>query len=188
MRYRPPTPFDWSQPPANGVKRSKVYLDVSLDKEALGKVVIELADDVLPTTAKNFALLCAGDGNKAGYKGSAFHRIVKDAGIVGGDLPVAQGSGAVTGNHSALGARFFHDEGFIIPHTAPGLVSMVSAGVHRNGSHFYISTQACPHLNGRAVAFGRVVEGMEVVQKVASTYSIRGKPVANVRIENAGVM
>lgn len=43
---------------------------------------------------------------------------------------------------------------------------MVSAGVHRNGSHFHISTNPCPHLDGRAVAFARVVEGMEVVQKV----------------------
>ena len=44
---------------------------------------------------------------------------------------------------------------------------MVSAGVHRNGSHFHITTDACPHLDGRAVAFGRVVEGMEVVKKVS---------------------
>lgn len=43
---------------------------------------------------------------------------------------------------------------------------MVSAGVHRNGSHFHIATDACPHLDGRAVAFARVVEGMEVVKKV----------------------
>lgn len=116
------------------------------------------------------------------------------------------------GNHSALGERFFRDEGFFIPHTAAGrqfnlaglmhaqlhsaafgssvcmlpvcaldaaalssliaahacvcgaagLVSMVSAGVHRNGSMFYITTAPCPQLDGRAVAFGRVVEGMEV--------------------------
>ncbi len=113
----------------------------------------------------------------------------------GGQCPSA------AGNHSALGPRFFHDEGFIIPHSAPGaswersearpafipsvtdtkcllasnqynlrsksgLVSMVSAGVHRNGSHFHITTEASPHLDGRAVAFGRVVEGMDVVKKV----------------------
>lgn len=43
---------------------------------------------------------------------------------------------------------------------------MVSAGVHRNAAHFHIATDPCPHLDGRAVAFGRVVEGMEVVKKV----------------------
>lgn len=142
------------------------------------------------------------------------------------------GGPSAEGNHSALGARFFHDEGFIIPHSGagaiccflllclwggrgswwwcvhvthatpttiqsfnhhyqppiplplthtqpttttqrhpkqPGLVSMVSAGVHRNGSHFHIATDACPHLDGRAVAFGRVVEGMEVVKKVGES-------------------
>ena len=107
-----------------------------------------------------------------------------------------------------------------------GLVSMVSSGVHRNASQFYISTEACPHLNGRAVVFGRVIEGMEVVKKVgrylaayiptyirtyqptnqptyrrthlptylptylqvSSTYSIRGRPVASVSIDDAGVL
>lgn len=50
--------------------------------------------------------------------------------------------------------------------TNKGLVSMVSAGVHRNAAHFHIATDPCPHMDGRAVAFGRVVEGMEVVKKV----------------------
>jgi len=170
--------------------------------------VIELANDLLPLTSENFLLLCQGLGREGGraasttlgYKGSKIHRIVKGAGIVGGDLSTSTSSSLPSssekprrkergeGNHSALGARFFHDEGFVIPHSAPGLVSMVSAGVHRNGSHFYISTEACPHLDGRSVVFGRVVGGMEVVEKVAGTYSIRGRPVASVRVEEAGVL
>ena len=51
-------------------------------------------------------------------------------------------------------------------HLHTGLVSMVSSGVHRNASQFYISTEACHHLNGRAVVVGRVIDGMEVVKKV----------------------
>lgn len=215
VKYRPPTPFNWKQPPSSSSpssssvpKRKKVFMDISLDKEPIGKIVIELANDILPLTSKNFLLLCQGIGQEGGnvasttlgYKGSKIHRIVKGAGIVGGDLSTSTSTSSPSfsekprrkergeGNHSALGARFFHDEGFMIPHSAPGLVSMVSAGVHRNGSHFYISTQACPHLDGRSVVFGRVVKGMEVVEKVAGTYSIRGRPVASVKVEESGVL
>ncbi|EWM24386.1 peptidyl-prolyl cis-trans isomerase [Nannochloropsis gaditana] len=212
-RYRPPTPFDWSPPstatpPSEAPRRSKVFLGISLDKEPLGRIVLELADDILPLAAENFRLLCQGAGREGGreggktglgYAGSRIHRVVKGAGIVGGDLSTARAppsSGAIrprqrqggAGNHSGLGPRFFPDESFQIPHTGPGLLSMVSAGAHRNGSVFHISTHACPHLDGRSVVFGRVVGGVEVLEAVANTYTIRGRPVAVVRVEEAGVM
>jgi cyclophilin family peptidyl-prolyl cis-trans isomerase len=65
---------------------------------------------------------------------------------------------------------------------------MVSSGVHRNGSMFYITTAACPHLDGRAVAFGRVTEGMDVVAAVTKVYSVRGRPVSSVKVTKAGVL
>jgi len=65
---------------------------------------------------------------------------------------------------------------------------MVSAGVNRNGSLFYITTHPCPRLDGRSVAFGRVVTGMEVVEKVTKSYSIRGRPVTEIVVKQAGVV
>lgn len=64
---------------------------------------------------------------------------------------------------------------------------MVSAGVHRNGSLFYITTGPCPHLDGRAVAFGRVVKGMEVLDKIGKIYTVKGRPVSDLTIASAGV-
>lgn len=62
---------------------------------------------------------------------------------------------------------------------------LVNGGVHTNGSQFYITTHASPHLDGYSVAFGRVVEGMDVIDEIAGLFSIRGRTVSPVVIESA---
>ncbi|CAN0510210.1 unnamed protein product [Ectocarpus sp. 12 AP-2014] len=118
-----------------------------------------------------------------GYKGSVIHRVVTGTGIMGGDV---EGYGGKRSHSAFSGMRFFPDEAFLIPHTAPGLLTMANSGLHTNGSQFYITTEAAGHLDGRSVAFGRVTKGLEVVRAVYGMYSIRGKPVSEITIEKCG--
>ncbi|CAM9792795.1 unnamed protein product [Pylaiella littoralis] len=123
------------------------------------------------------------DEKKLGYEGSAIHRVVSGTGIMGGDV---EGYGGKRSHSAFSGLRFFPDEAFLIPHTAPGLLTMANSGLHTNGSQFYVTTEPAGHLDGRSVAFGRVTKGMEVVRAVSGMYSIRGKPVSQITIEKSG--
>lgn len=158
QKYNPPTPFNWEQ---SSVKRIRAYLDIRIEKDPQGRLVFELANDIVPNTVANFVDLC-GDG-KFSYRGSPIHNILKGVLIMGGDVENKDG----TGSHSAnVNKRYFDDENFIIPHSGPGLLSMVSTGVHSNGSQFYISSKATPHLNGRSVVLGRLVGGEDVIKSI----------------------
>ena len=154
----PPTPFDWS---AGNVKRPRVYFDMKIEDEVLGRIEFELANDIVPKTVENFIALSTGSG-KFGYKGCKVHDIVKSATLRTGDVEKNNG----TMSHSSFSSRYFEDENFIIPHSHRGLLSMVSNGVHSNGSQFYITLAPAKHLNGRGVAFGRVVKGDDVIASI----------------------
>ena len=103
-------------------KRSKVYLEVTADGEDLGRVEIELFDDLVPRTTENFRQLCTGEarnetGEAMGYKGTIFHRVINRFMIQGGDFENADG----TGGRSIYGEKF-EDENFLLKHETPGLV------------------------------------------------------------------
>ncbi|KAK9381586.1 cyclophilin-like domain-containing protein [Kockiozyma suomiensis] len=142
-----------------------VFFDVGLNGQKMGRIKIELFKDKLPKTAENFRQLCTGEykvnGIPQGYKGSRFHRVIKDFMIQGGDFLRHNG----TGSTSIYGTTTFADESFEFKHE-PFSVSMANSGPNTNGCQFFIACAALPHLDNKHVVFGRVVEGRNVVRKI----------------------
>ena len=183
-RHTPPTAFDWDAIKPDS-PRPRVFFDLTIDSEKAGRLEFELANDILPKTVENFCKLVKGDTKKAGgYKGTQFLKIHAGNSILAGDVENGDGSGS----HAAGEDKFIRDENFIIPHTGRGLLSMASVGKHTGGSQFYITLDKADHLNGKCVAFGRVIKGDEVISEIEKLFTFRGAPARPVIIEDCGVL
>jgi peptidyl-prolyl cis-trans isomerase B (cyclophilin B) len=128
----------------------KAYLTINAGSEVLGRLDLVLYEDTVPKTVKNFCELMQRESGK-GYIQSTFHRIIKGFMAQGGDFTNGDG----TGGESIYG-KTFSDENFLQKHNKAGLLSMANAGRHTNGSQFFITFQATPHLDGKHVVFGHV--------------------------------
>merc|ERR1712150_284361 len=165
------------------------YFDLTMGGAPLGRVTFKLYDDVTPKTCRNFRALCTGDsGKRSGrgknlhFKGSAFHRVIKDFMLQGGDF--TRGNG--TGGWSIYGETF-KDENFARKHTKPGLLSMANAGPNTNGSQFFITTVTCPWLDGKHCVFGEVTDGMDIIRQIERTACDgNDKPYQQVVIRDCG--
>lgn len=165
----------------------RVYMDIMVGEEPLGRLTFELHADVVPKTAENFRQLCTGEagigrkGKKLWYKGSHFHRIIDSFMTQGGDFERGDG----TGGESIYGETF-GDENFKLRHDGPGVLSMANAGPGTNGSQFFLCTVACPWLDDKHVVFGRVLEGLQLLKKLDSLGSRSGKPAQRVTVADCG--
>jgi cyclophilin family peptidyl-prolyl cis-trans isomerase len=124
-----------------------------------GDIVIELFEDQAPDTVGNFISLVEGTDGKGFYDGLSFHRVLKNFMAQGGD-PKGDGTGGPGYN---IFCECYKDD--YRRHFA-GTLSMAHAGRDTGGSQFFLTFRPTPHLNGRHTAFGRVVEGMDVLAKL----------------------
>jgi cyclophilin family peptidyl-prolyl cis-trans isomerase len=119
-----------------------------------GAIEIELFEDKAPLTTKNFIDLV----EKGYYDGLTFHRVI-DGFMIQGGCP--QGTG--TGGPGYKIRDEFHPD---LRHDAPGVLSMANAGPNSGGSQFFITLAATPWLDNKHAVFGKVVKGLDVVQKI----------------------
>lgn len=187
-----PTPETTAQPMdsamhSNAKITRKVYFDIAIGDEDAGRIVMGLYGDDVPKTVENFRCLCTGEkgmgklGKPLHYKGSLFHRIIPRFMLQGGDFTNGNG----TGGESIYGQKF-NDEAFTFKHQEPGLLSMANSGPNTNGSQFFITTVPTPHLDGKHVIFGRVLEGMDLVKKIEKLGSQSGDTQAFIIIRDCG--
>jgi cyclophilin family peptidyl-prolyl cis-trans isomerase len=168
--------MQFSAPPEMEIDPAKSYKAV-FELEKGGEIVIELAADKAPKTVNNFVFLA----RQGFYDGVTFHRVIPGFMAQGGD-PTGSGSGGP-------GYRFqdeFHPD---LRHDGPGMISMANAGANTNGSQFFITFAATPHLDNRHAVFGKVTEGMDVVNAITVRDPQRsrtpGDAIKTIRIEES---
>jgi peptidyl-prolyl cis-trans isomerase A (cyclophilin A) len=176
----PNATFPAIQAPGSGQLYARIFT-------SLGTIVIRLEEERAPKTVKNFVGLASGTQEwthpRSGqpqkgiplYDNTIFHRVIPDFMIQGGD-PLGTGTGGP-------GYRFEDEFHPALRHSGPGVLSMANSGASTNGSQFFITERATPHLDNRHSVFGQAVAGLDIVRQIATTPSVRDRPTKDVVLQ-----
>ena len=159
---------------------------------SLGTFTIELFVDKTPKTCENFIGLAEGTKafedpetqesvTRPFYDGLIFHRVIAGFMLQGG-CPLGQGYG---------GPGYQFDDEFDpeLRHNIAGRLSMANAGPGTNGSQFFVTLAATPHLDNRHSVFGQVIDGMDIVNKIGTTATgAQDRPVEDVVMESVKII
>ncbi|MEH2121005.1 peptidylprolyl isomerase [Nostoc sp.] len=166
---------------------------------SLGQIIVRLEEDKTPNTVKNFVGLATGTidwkdpktsqsqkGTPA-YDGIRFHRVIPDFMIQCGDPLARYPDMANRWGTGGPGYQFedeFHPE---LKHSSAGILSMANAGRGTNGSQWFITEGPTPHLDRKHSVFGKVVEGMDIVNRIANVATTRDRPNQDVVLEKVEI-
>jgi cyclophilin family peptidyl-prolyl cis-trans isomerase len=144
---------------------------------SMGVIKLELFSSETPITVQNFVKLC-----KSGfYDGLAFHRVI-DGFMIQGGCPRGDGTG---GPGYAIKDEFVPS----LKHGTPGTISMANHGPDTGGSQFFITLAPTPWLDGKHTVFGRVTEGIDVVQSIGKVQTDNhDRPLETVKIKSAKIV
>jgi cyclophilin family peptidyl-prolyl cis-trans isomerase len=144
---------------------------------SMGMIKLELFANEAPITVQNFVKLC-GNGF---YDSLIFHRVIAGFMIQGG-CPIGDGTG---------GPGYVIKDEFVatLKHSAPGILSMANAGPNTGGSQFFITLAPTPWLDGKHTIFGKVTEGMDVLQSIGKVRTdSHNRPLEAVKISSAKIV
>lgn len=147
-------PKQYSAPPEMTIDPKKSY--EARIKTGKGEIVVHLLAGSAPITVNNFVFLA----REGFYDGVTFHRVIPGFMAQTGD-PTGTGTG---------GPGYKWDDepsALALKHDAPGTLSMANAGRNTNGSQIFITYGPTPHLDGKHAVFGRVIKGMDVLERIA---------------------
>ncbi len=146
---------------------SKVFATI---ETSMGAFKVELYEKATPKTVANFV----GLAEKGYFDGIVFHRVIANFMIQGGDP-----TGTGRGGESIYGPTFVDEFVDTLRHTSAGILSMANRGPNTNGSQFFVTLAPTPWLDGKHAIFGKVVEGMDIVQAIGNVKTTKpfDKPV-----------
>ena len=134
---------------------------VTIEMQSGDKIKVELYENIAPNTVRNFVSLV----KKGFYDGVIFHRVIRGFMIQGGD---PQGTGVGGPGYSIKGEFSYNGFANDLKHTK-GVLSMArTMEPNSAGSQFFIMHETSPHLDGQYAAFGKVVEGEDIIDKIAA--------------------
>jgi len=171
-------------------ENTSVFLDITINGQPQGRVELLLFTRFYPKTAENFRCLCTGEkglgqsGKELTFKHSKFHRIMCGLVCQGGDFTHGNGSGG----ESIYGGKFEDewDHGYIA-FDRPNLLAMANRRPNSNGSQFFLSAAARPHLSGKHVVFGMLAAGEATLKAMVNRAgSQTGVPTVPVQIVDCG--